>query len=132
VLRYPHMFQLRTFLALAVLIAVTAVGCGGIPTEPSDFEFGRIDVNVHDTDSQPVNEVPVRLDRKNGQRQDDGGKTGSIAIPGYYFFLENPGDYRVVITVPTGYTLAPGQTSTVDVSIAKNQTKTINFVLKKG
>jgi hypothetical protein len=125
--------QLRRLLGLAALVLVVALigACNGIPTEPEDFEFGRIDVYVKDTSDQPINNVAVRLDRSSGQRQDDGGLTGSLAIPGYYLFIQNAGTYRVVLTLPAGYELGPGQTSTVNVALAKNETKTVNFILRR-
>jgi len=125
--------QLRRLLGLAALVLVVALigACNGLPTEPSDFEFGRIDVYVKDTSNQPINNVAVRLDRSSGQRQDDGGLTGSLAIPGYYLFIQNPGTYRVVLTLPEGYALASGQTSTVNVAVVKDQTNTVNFVLRR-
>jgi hypothetical protein len=126
----PH---LRRALGLAILLLVVALvgACNGLPTEPSDFEFGRIDVYVKDTSNQPINNVAVRLDRSSGQRQDDGGLTGSLAIPGYYLFIQNAGNYRVVLTLPEGYALGPGQTSTVNVALEKDQTKTVNYVLRR-
>jgi hypothetical protein len=124
----PH---LRRSLGLAILVIAFISGCNGLPTEPSDYEFGRIDVYVHDTSNQPVNNVAVRLDRSSGQRQDDGGLTGSLAIPGYYLFIQNAGTYRVVLTLPSGYALGPGQTSTVNVQLAKDQTKRVDYVLRR-
>ena len=125
----PH---LRRSLGLAILVVALIAGCNGLPTEPSDFEFGRIDVYVHDTSNQPVNNVAVRLDRSNGQRQDDGGLTGSIAIPGYYFFLQNAGSYKVVLTLPSGYAFASDdQTGTVNVQLVKEQTRRVDYVLRR-
>lgn len=121
------MTNLRLYaFALAILMLA---GCGGAPTEPSDFEFGRIDVYIRDTAGQPVNGVTVRLERPNGQVEDAGGVTGTLAIPGYFFFLRVSGDFRVVITPPAGYQLGPGQSATQPVTFTRNQTKTINFVL---
>lgn len=114
--------------ALVVLLFLAA--CGGVPTEPSDFEFGRVDVYVRDGAGQPVNGVAVRLDRLNGETEDSGGMTGSVGLPGYFFFLKTTGDYRVVITPPAGYELASGQSATAPITFARNQTKTINFVLR--
>ena len=64
-------------------------------------------------------------------RGDAGGPTGSVGLPGYYFFLKTSGDYRLVVTVPAGYELAPGQTASVLFTFSRNQTKTVNFVLRK-
>ena len=105
--------------------------CNGVPTEPSDFEFGRIDVYVRDTADQPVNGVAVRLNRTNGQTEDAGGTTGSVGMPGYYFFLKTSGQYDVVIAVPDGYTLAPQQSTVSRVEFARNQVQTITFVLRR-
>ena len=114
-----------TFAILLLLLA----GCSGVPTEPSDFEFGRVDVYVRDTAAQPINGVPVRLERPSGQVEDSGGTTGSVGPAGYYFFLKTGGEFRVVITVPSGYELAPGQTATQTVVFSRNQTQTLNIVL---
>ncbi len=104
--------------------------CGGVPTEPRDFEFGRVDVYVRDTAGQPVNGVAVRMERLNGQTEDAGGMTGTVGLAGYFFFLKTGGEYRVVITPPAGYELASGQTASQQIAFARNQTKTLNFVLR--
>lgn len=116
----------RHALALALIVLAS---CGGGPTEPSDYEFGRIDVFIRDTAGQPVNGVAVRMERPTGQVEDEGGVTGTLAIPGYFFFLRVSGDFRIVITPPAGYKLAAGQSPTQAVTFSRNQTKTINFVL---
>ena len=121
--------RFRILLALAVLALVATAGCGG-PTEPLDFEIGDIDVYVRDTDGQFVNDVVVRLDERNGRHLGE-GTTGTRGTPGYYDFVVASGDYRVVMTVPSGYSLPPGHLSSVAVSVVKHQTKTVNFVLKK-
>ena len=123
----------RLTFALSLVLLVLTAGCGGgFPTEPEDFEFGRVDVYVRDTGSQPVNDVLVRLERRNGGVEDSGGRTGSVGLPGYYFFLKTTStDYRVTITVPSGYMLAPNQSASVDVEFVKDQTRTVNFVLQK-
>jgi hypothetical protein len=118
-------------IAFAVALVVLAA-CGGAPTEPSDFEFGRVDVYVRDTAGQPINGAPVRLERPGGQTEDAGGPTGSAGLPGYYFFLRTGGQYRVVITPPAGYQLPAGQTGTQMVTFARNQLQTVNFVLNGG
>lgn len=123
------MLKIRIYVCFVVLFAMA--GCGGGPTEPSDFEFGRIDVYVRDTSGQAVNGVTVRLVRPNGQIEDAGGQTGTVGVPGYYFFLKTGGDYRIGIAPPAGYELAPGESATTPVTFARNQTKTVNFVLRK-
>jgi hypothetical protein len=119
------------FKILLLALAALALAACGIPTEPEDFEFGRVDVYVRDTDGQAVNGVPVRLDRRTGQVEETGGTTGTVGLAGYYFFLKTAGDYRVVITVPNGYALAANQSASADVSFVKDQTKTVNFVLRR-
>jgi hypothetical protein len=116
---------------LFTLLIVVVAGCGGSPTEPSDYYFGRMDVYVRDTTSQPINGVPVRLERTNGQVVEDGAVTGNAGTPGYTLFLRTAGDYRITITVPSGYVLADGQSATVPVTFRKDQTDTINFVLRR-
>jgi hypothetical protein len=121
----------RTPVVLALALLVLALGCGG-PTEPKDFEFGRADVFVKDTDGQPVNGVPVRLERRSGGVEDAGGLTGSVGLPGYYFFLQTgSNNFRVVITVPSGYEVTAGQSAAVDVSFQNEETRIVNFVLRK-
>ncbi|HYO77322.1 MAG TPA: hypothetical protein VE010_12735 [Thermoanaerobaculia bacterium] len=120
----------RINVALSLLLLLS-IGCGGAPTEPSDFEFGRIDVYVRDTDAQLVNGVQVRLDRRSGGVEDPGGATGTVGPAGYYFFLKTTGEFRIVITPPAGFVLGPNQSASVDVEFAKNQTKTVNFVVRK-
>ena len=124
---------MRTANAIIFALAIIRMtGCGGSPTEPRDFEFGRADVYVRDAAGQPIDGVPVRLERLNGQTEDPGGVTGSVGAPGYYFFLKTTGQYRVVITVPAGYALAPGQAPTAPVTFSRNQVQTFNFVLVAG
>ena len=118
----------RALLFAVVLLLLAA--CGPGPTEPRDFEFGRIDVYVRDTAGQPVNGVAVRLDRLNGQTEDAGGATGSVGLPGYYFFLKTSGQYRVVITPPAGYQLAAGQEAAVLITFQRNQLQTLDFVVQ--
>ena len=125
------MIRRRMLFPLVLLLLASLAGCGGSPTEPRDFEFGRIDVYVRDTAGQPVNGVMVRLDRRDGGREDEGGATGSVGLPGYFFFLRTSGQYRIVITVPAGYTVAAGQTNSVDVEFQREVTKTVNFVLQR-
>lgn len=121
----------RIPLLLALALACLIISCSG-PTEPSDYEFGRVDVNVRDTAGQPVNGVAVRLERRSGGIEDAGGLTGTAGLPGYYFFLHTASNnFRVAITAPTGYTLEANQTASVDVSFANEQTRTVNFVLRK-
>ncbi len=121
--------MIRVRASFALLAALLMTACGGGPTEPSDYEFGRADVYVRDTDGQPVNGVPVRLDRRDGGREDEGGLTGSFSQPGYYFFLKTTGQYRIVITVPAGYTLAPNQQASIDMQFQRDQVQTFTFVL---
>lgn len=123
--------QTLTRYALAVALLILAA-CGGGPTEPSDYEFGRIDVYVRDAAGQPVNGAAVRLDRMNGGTEDQGGVTGSAGLPGYYFFLKTDGEYRLVVTPPAGYQFASGQLGTQVVQFTRNQTKTINLVVNAG
>lgn len=121
---------MRTANAFLFSVAIVIVtGCGGSPTEPRDFEFGRADVYVRDAAGQPINGVPVRLERLNGQTEDPGGLTGSVGAAGYYFFLKTSGQFRIVITVPSEYALAPGQSATAPVTFSRNQVQTIQFVL---
>jgi hypothetical protein len=117
-------------LLLTLLLLLVVAGCGGSPTEPSDYEFGRMDVYVRDTASQPINGVPVRLERTNGQLVED-GVTGNAGAPGYTLFLRTKGDYRISITVPAGYVLADGQSASVPVTFRKDQTDTVNFILRR-
>ncbi len=122
-------------IAKASLSLITALvlltSCGGSPTEPRDYEFGRADVYVRDTAGQTINGVPVRMDRLNGQTEDAGGLTGTVGLPGYYFFLKTGGEYRIVITPPAGYELEPGQSTTAAVTFRREQVTTINFVLRR-
>lgn len=115
--------------AWAVILLVLT-SCGGGPTEPSDFEFGRVDVYVRDAAGQAINGAAVRLERVNGQVEDPGGATGSVGLPGYYFFLRTSGEFRVVVTPPTGYTFATGQESSVLITFNREQVRTVNFVLR--
>jgi hypothetical protein len=117
----------RVFLAIAIALLV---GCNAGPTEP-DFQFGRVDVYVRDTAEQPINGVPVRMDRPNGQTEDAGGATGSVGLPGYYFFLKASGEFDVVITVPAGYTLAPQQSASRRIRFQRDQLQTLTFVLQR-
>ena len=120
------------FLLALTLVCLT-VGCSG-PTEPDDFEFGRVDVYVRDAAGAPINGVPVRLERRSGGGVEDaGGVTGSVGLPGYYFFLRNSSStsFRVAITVPSGYALEPNQSSSIDVAFAIDQTRTVTFLLRK-
>jgi len=119
----------KTFFCIFVLFVLT--GCGFSPTEPGDYDFGRIDVYVRDEAAQPINGVQVRLDRLNGQTEEAGGLTGSAGLPGYYFFLKTQGEYRIVITVPAGYVLVDGQRATAPATFTKNETRTINFALRR-
>lgn len=121
---------LRLFASTLALLVLVSCSGGG-PTEPSDYEFGRADVYVRDDSGAPVNGAAVRLDRPNGQTEDAGGATGSVGLPGYYFFLKTSGDYRIVVTPPAGYTFQSGQTGTANFTFVRNQTQTINFVLRK-
>jgi hypothetical protein len=120
----------KTGLYVLALVVVLVAGCGGGPTE-ADYEFGRIDVYVRDSANQPVNGVTVRMDRSNGTTEDAGGLTGSVGVPGYFFFLKTSGEYRIVITPPAGYELAPGQSASAPVTFTRNQTRTVNFVLRQ-
>jgi len=120
-------------IAKAFLFAVAlllAAACGPGPTDPSDFEFGRIDVYVRDAAGQPVDGASVRMDRLNGQTEDAGGLSGSVGLPGYYFFLKTSGQYRIVVTPPAGYAFAEGQAGSVQITFSRNQTQTVNFALK--
>jgi hypothetical protein len=117
---------LCAFLAVLVIAA-----CGGVPTEPGDFEFGRADVYVRDAEQQPVNGATVRLERSNGQVEDAGGTSGSVGLPGYYFFLKTGGTYRIVVTPPSGYELASGQSGSIPVTFSRNQVQTFNVALRK-
>ena len=119
----------RWVVAIGLLILTS---CGGAPTEPRDYEFGRIDVYVRDTADQPINGVPVRLNRTNGQTEDAGGMSGSVGLPGYYFFLKTSGQYDVVITIPDGYALAPQQSTTKRIEFSRNELQTITFVLRRN
>ena len=119
---------MRKPLILFVAALFLLQACGGAPTEPRDFEFGRIDVYVRGTEGQPIDGVTVRLMRRNGGVEDEGGPTGSVGLPGYFFFLKTGGDYRVVITVPAGYTTDSLGTSR-DVTFQRNVTRTVTFVL---
>jgi hypothetical protein len=118
---------------LCVLAIFVLTGCGGSPTEPSDYEFGRADVYVLDTTGQPINGVALRLVRPGGQVEDAGGATGSVGLPGYYFFLKAGGDFRIEITsTPGGYEFAPGMSPTIPITFTRNQTQRINVVLQRG
>lgn len=123
---YTTKFWLSLIAALLILTS-----CSGSPTEPRDYEFGRADVYVRDAEGQPVNGVQVRMDRSNGQTEDAGGFTGTVGLPGYYFFLKTGGDYRIVITPPSGYELAPGQSATTPFTFRREQVTTINFTLRR-
>ena len=116
--------------AAICLIAILLLTNCTSPTEPSDYEFGRADVFVRNMAGQPIDGVPVRLDRLNGETEDAGGLTGTAGSPGFYFFLKTQGDYRIVITPPAGYALAEGQSATAPVSFKKDQAVTVNFVLR--
>ena len=118
----------RVLLAIAIALLMS---CGPGPSEPSDFEFGRIDVYVRDTAEQPINGVPVRLDRPNGQSEDAGGTTGTVGLPGYFFFLRTSGEFDVVITVPAGYRLAPQQSASRRIRFQREQLQTLTFVLQR-
>lgn len=121
--------SIARFSAWAVILLVLT-GCGGGPTEPSDYEFGRVDVYVRDASGQAINGAAVRLERLDGGIEDPGGASGSVGLPGYYFFLRTAGEYRVVVTPPTGYTFATGQESSVRITFTRDQVRTINFVLR--
>ena len=123
--------HLRNAWFLLAAIVFLFSNCGGSPTEPSDYEFGRADVYVKDGSGTAINGVMVRLERRNGEVEDPGGQTGSVGLPGYYFFLRTSGDFRIVITPPAGYTLAPGQTASRDFTFRRNQAETVNFVLQQ-
>ena len=123
------MRALRFLFLFAALLSISA--CGGFPTEPSDFEYGRADVYVRDMDGQPINGVRVRLDRRNGNLEDEGGLTGSAGLPGYYFFLHTTGEYRIVIVVPPGYALGADQSAAVDIQFVKGRTTVTTFVLRR-
>ena len=115
---------------LCLFVVVLLAGCGASPTEP-DFEFGRADVYVRDQAGQPINGVTVRLVRPGGQVEDAGGTTGSVGLPGYYFFLKTSGDFRIEITsTPGGYEFAPGSAPTTPITFTRNQTQTITIVLR--
>jgi hypothetical protein len=119
----------RVFFLVAAIAFL--VSCGGGPTEPSDYEFGRADIYVRDDAQQPIDGVAVRLVRPNGQTEDPGGATGSVGVRGYYFFLETSGEFDVIITVPAGYTLAPQQTAARRIQFQRGQLQTVNFVLQR-
>ena len=123
------LMSIAKFSAWAVILLVLT-SCGGGPTEPRDYEFGRADVYVRDAAGQPINGAAVRLERLNGGIEEAGGLTGSAGAPGYYFFLKTSGEYRVVITPPTGYTFATGQESSARVVFSPDQVRTVNFVLR--
>ena len=112
-------------------ILVVFAGCGGAPTEPRDFEFGRVDVYVRDGSGEAVNGAAVRLERLGGQVEEAGGLTGSVGLAGYYFFLKTSGEYRVVVTPPAGYEFAAGQASSAQITFHRNQTQTLNFVVRR-
>jgi len=122
--------RFRTLVLLGALALVTIAGCGGGPTEPLDFDIGTVEVYVRDTQQQFVNGVSLRLDERNGRHVNE-GTTGSEGTPGHYSFVTVSGDYRVVMILPTGYSLPPGQASSMTVTLEKHRPKTINFVLKK-
>lgn len=115
----------------APVVLALLVQCSGGPTEPRDYEFGRADVYVRDEAGQPINGVTVRLERTNGQIEEAGGPTGSLGVPGYYFFLRTSGDFRIGFTVPEGYALAPNQPAAVPFTFRRNQTQTVNITLRK-
>ena len=121
----------RSTIWIAVVALFAFVACGGFPTEPSDYEFGRADVYVRDAAGVAIDGANVRLDRMNGQVEDQGGLSGTAGLPGYYFFLKTSGEYRIVVTPPAGYEFAPGQTNPVVIRFSRNQTQTINFVLRR-
>lgn len=123
------MTSFRLFASTLALLVL--FGCSGAPTEPSDFEFGRADVYVRDDAGAAVNGATVRLEQLNGQVEDAGGLTGSVGLPGYYFFLKTSGSFRIVVTPPAGYTFQSGQTGTVPVTFSRNQGQTFDFVLRK-
>jgi hypothetical protein len=116
--------------ALMIMLVVLAA-CGPGPTEPSDFEFGRIDVYVRDGSGQPVDGATVRLERLNGQVEDAGGLSGSVGLPGYFFFLRTSGEFRVAVTPPAGYEFAAGQEGSTRITFRRNELQTINFVLRR-
>ena len=125
------MHAMKRWAVAIVLVVLT--GCGGEDfLGPEDFEFGRLDVYVRDTDQQPINGVAVKLNRPGGQTEDAGGATGSVGLPGYYFFLKTSGQFDVVITVPDGYSLAPDQQTARRIEFAKNQQQTVTFVLRRN
>jgi hypothetical protein len=116
--------------AWVVAVAVLAA-CGPGPTEPDAFEFGRLEVYVRDAAGQPVNGAAVRLHRLSGEIEDEGGLTGTVGLPGYYFFLRTGGEFRVTVTPPAGYAFAAGQESSVRVAFSRNQLQTVNFVVRR-
>lgn len=120
----------RSLLPLLLLALSFLTACGGAPTEPRDFEFGRIDVYVRGTDGQPIDGVPVRLERRNGGVEDAGGLTGTVGLAGYFFFLRTSGDFRVVISPPQGW-VADSTGTTRDVTFSRNQLQTITFTLRR-
>ncbi len=121
------MHFLRTCAGALALLLLSS--CGGAPTEPEDFEFGRVDVYTRNSEGQPVNGVPVRLERLSGQVEDAGGLSGSVGAPGYYFFLKTGGSYRVVIDVPAQYHLG-SQSASMPVEFARDETRTITYILQ--
>lgn len=116
--------------ALTLALVLLTVACGGFPTTPEDFEFGRADVYARDTDGAAIDGVAVRLERTNGTIEDPGGLTGSVGTPGYYFFLRNPGEFRIRITVPNGYELV-SPANPAPVRLENEQTKTVTFLLRR-
>lgn len=121
----------RIPLLIALTLVCLAIGCTTGPTEPEDFEFGRLDVYVRDTAGEPINGVVLRLERRNGEFEES-GLTGAVGMPGYFFFLKTASNaYRVTVRVPPGYELGPNQSSSVDVTFVNEQTQTVNFVLRR-
>lgn len=117
------------FVLAAMTILLAA--CGGAPTEPRDFEFGRIDVYVRESNGDPVDGAQVRLERRGGAVEDPGGLTGSVGRAGYYFFLRVSGDFRIVVTPPAGYEFAPGQSPSADVTFRRNEEQSVTFTLRR-
>jgi hypothetical protein len=118
-------------LLLCVIASILFAGCGGgAPTEPEDFEFGRADVYVRNEAGAPIDGAAVSLVKPNGQVDDTGGLTGGAGIPGYYFFLRTTGDFKIVVSPPSGYEFVPGQSGSVPFTFHRNQTQTVNFVVR--
>jgi hypothetical protein len=122
--------MMRTRHQLTLLVAIVLLAaCSPSPTE-ADYEFGRADVYVRDTESQPVNGVQVRLLRTSGAVEDAGGMTGTAGLPGYFFFLRTSGEFRIEITPPSGYELASGEAS-IPFTFARNVTREVTFTLRR-